>query len=49
MEQLNQRLPKEWDRMTERFVPDDDWLLWELRKVRTAGAALTDLHHARGR
>lgn len=49
LEQLNQALPKEWDRARGRYVPDDDWLLWDLRKVRTAGAELRDLHHARGR
>jgi hypothetical protein len=29
LEKLNQRLPKKWDRKLNRFVPNDDWLLWD--------------------
>ena len=29
VEKLNQRLPKKWDAKLNRFVPDDDWLLWD--------------------
>jgi hypothetical protein len=29
---LNKRLPKKWDRKLDRFVPDDDWLLWDFKK-----------------
>jgi hypothetical protein len=28
---LNKHLPKRWDRKLKRFVPDDDWLLWDLK------------------
>jgi hypothetical protein len=31
LEKLNQRLPKKWDSKLGRFVPDDDWLLWDFR------------------
>jgi hypothetical protein len=36
VEKLNKRLPKKWDRKLNRFVPDDDWLLWDFhtRKIR---------------
>jgi len=36
LERLNQRLPRKWDSKLDRFVPDDDWLLWDFhsRKVR---------------
>lgn len=36
VEELNQRLPKKWDNKLHRFVPDDDWLLWDFnsRKIR---------------
>jgi hypothetical protein len=29
VEKLNTRLPKTWDRKLNRFVTDDDWLLWD--------------------
>ncbi|HVV00519.1 MAG TPA: hypothetical protein VHH88_04100 [Verrucomicrobiae bacterium] len=29
VEKLNQRLPKKWDSKLNRFVQDDDWLLWD--------------------
>jgi len=29
LEKLNQRLPKKWDSKLNRFVPNDDWLLWD--------------------
>jgi hypothetical protein len=31
IEKLNERLPKRWDRKLNRFVPDDDWLLWDFQ------------------
>jgi hypothetical protein len=36
VEKLNSQLPKKWDRKLKRFVPDDDWLLWDFhaRKIR---------------
>jgi hypothetical protein len=29
---LNKHLPRKWDRKLKRFVPDDDWLLWDFKK-----------------
>jgi hypothetical protein len=29
VEKLNHTLPKKWDRKLDRFVADDDWLLWD--------------------
>lgn len=31
LERLNQRLPKTWDHRRNRFVPNDDWLIWDLK------------------
>jgi len=28
---LNRQLPRKWDRKLNKFVPDDDWPLWDLR------------------
>jgi hypothetical protein len=28
---LNKRLPNTWDRKLKKFVPDDDWLLWDFK------------------
>ena len=37
VEKLNRRLPKRWDRKLNRFVPDDDWLLWDFHSVKISG------------
>ena len=37
VEKLNQRLPKKWDSKLDRFVPDDDWLLWDFHSKRLPG------------
>ena len=36
VEKLNHRLPRKWDGKLNRFVADDDWLLWDFntRKIR---------------
>ena len=34
---LNERLPKKWDRRLNRFVPDDDWLLWDFNTKKIRG------------
>jgi hypothetical protein len=34
---LNERLPKIWDRKLNRFVPDDDWLLWDFHSAKMRG------------
>ncbi len=37
VEKLNKRLPKRWDRKLNRFVADDDWLLWDFSSKKTTG------------
>jgi hypothetical protein len=46
VEQLNQRLPQKWNRHLKRFVSNDDWLLWDLKKS-AVGSNLTDVHQSR--
>jgi hypothetical protein len=37
VEKLNERLPKKWDSKLDRFVPDDDWLLWDFHSQKIRG------------
>ncbi|HUJ11248.1 MAG TPA: hypothetical protein VL171_14605 [Verrucomicrobiae bacterium] len=37
---LNKHLPRRWDRKLKRFVPDDDWLLWDLKAGKRRGKHL---------
>jgi hypothetical protein len=37
VEKLNARLPKKWDAKLDRFVPDDDWLLWDFHAQKMRG------------
>jgi len=37
VEKLNHRLPKKWDSKLNKFVPDDDWLLWEFNVDKIRG------------
>ena len=30
LEALNQRLPQKWDNRLKKYVPNDDWLLWDI-------------------
>jgi hypothetical protein len=30
LEELNQRLPKKWDNRQKKYVPNADWLLWDI-------------------
>jgi hypothetical protein len=34
---LNKRLPNKWDAKLNKFVPDDDWLLWDFQKDKGGG------------
>src|SRR3989454_2007369 len=34
---LNKHLPNKWDRKLSKFVPDDDWLLWDFQKDKGGG------------
>jgi hypothetical protein len=40
LEKLNRELPKKWDRKLRKFVPDDDWLLWDFRPGKKRGKHL---------
>jgi hypothetical protein len=37
LEKLNHRLPKKWDAKLNRFVADDDWLLWDFHSKKIRG------------
>ena len=37
LEKLNERLPKKWDSKLNRFVQNDDWLLWDFHSKRIRG------------
>jgi len=41
LKDLNRELPLKWDRIAKKFAPNDDWLLWDLRK-QDKGAAVSD-------
>ena len=40
VEKLNTGLPRKWDRKLNRFVPDDDWLLWDFQTQQTGGRSV---------
>jgi hypothetical protein len=37
LERLNKELPKKWDNKYKKYIPNDDWLLWDLRAQRVTG------------
>ncbi len=37
LEKLSRRLPEKWDNKFKKFVRNDDWLLWDLRKKGKGG------------
>jgi hypothetical protein len=42
---LNDELPRKWDRHQKEYGPNDDWLLWDLRRGKS-GTAVQDVHQA---
>ncbi len=46
LERLNNRLPKKWGRVSGRWIPNDDWLLWNLKRMRGKGAQVESAHGA---
>jgi len=40
LEKLSYELPRKWDRKLRKFVPDDDWLLWDFRPGKKRGKHL---------
>jgi hypothetical protein len=43
LENLSHKLPKKWDRKLGKFVPDDDWLLWDFKPGKRRGKHLEGL------
>lgn len=43
LEKLNHRLPKRWDRKLNRFVADDDWLLWDIAEQPANGLRVENI------
>jgi hypothetical protein len=37
LEKLTRKIPPRWDDKVKRYVPNDDWLLWELESVNEHG------------
>ena len=37
IEKLNSKLPKKWDSKLNKFIADDDWLLWEFNAGESHG------------
>jgi hypothetical protein len=48
LERLNKELPKKWDNKYKKYIPDDDWLLWDLR-ARKGGEARVSFARSVGR
>jgi hypothetical protein len=46
LKSLNRELPPKWNRGAKKFAPNDDWILWDLRKHKV-GASVTDAKHAK--
>src|SRR6267154_5065962 len=40
LEKLSYELPRKWDRKLRKFVPDDDWLLWDFKAGKKRGKHL---------
>lgn len=43
LERLSHELPKRWDNRRDRYVRNDDWILWDLQR-REIGAEVTGAH-----
>lgn len=38
LERLNKRLPMKWDNHFKKYARNDDWLLWNLKSIKTGGS-----------
>ena len=45
LESLNKKLPKKWSSVRKKFVPDDDWLLWDLHEGDKRGRHVEGVRH----
>jgi hypothetical protein len=41
LERLNGKLPMKWNNSLKRYVPNQDWLLWDLPSIKGMGAKVT--------
>lgn len=39
LEQLSTKLPLKWDRHKDAFGPNDDWILWDIQRLKRGGRA----------
>lgn len=46
LERLNKKLPKKWDRRLHDYVPNDDWLLWDLKTPPDRGSEVQAVHQS---
>ncbi len=42
--ELNQTIPKKWSRQLKQLVPNDDWLLWKLRRTAVEGSEVAGVN-----
>jgi hypothetical protein len=45
LEHLSHDIPRKWDADQERYVPDDDWILWDLDNPPATGSELRATYH----
>ena len=45
IEKLTRKLPQRWDDRLKQYVPNDDWLLWELEEPKS-GDTVRDVHES---
>lgn len=48
LEKLSRELPKKWDRIKKDYVPNDDWLLWDLKPTPATGGAISSTFFYQG-
>jgi len=44
LEKLNSSLPQKWDNKFKRYVRNDDWLLWDMKKKKDGGLEVDQAH-----
>jgi hypothetical protein len=42
LEELNEKLPRKWSTARDGYVPNDDWLLWDLKPTAGPGSEIRD-------
>jgi hypothetical protein len=46
LERLTHDLPERWDNRRKKYVPNDDWLLWELDEPQPMGGKIREVHES---